>query len=168
MDYVMIKFPKKLYFDVVTYSHGRADPESLLGDYFIHRLGMDRVMGGDELQNLFSDEAEDFAEKWLGDYNTPNFDRPEEPRTPLQWGRLQIAHGTEVRMLYRKDYHFAKVVNGRIVDSAGRFTPSEWASHIANNTSRNAWRDIEFRTAGSSTWILADVMRRSARAASAL
>lgn len=167
MEYVMIKFRKELYFDVVRYSDGRTDPESLVDDYFIHRLGMDMAMGGDELSRLFSDQAEDFAEKWLGSYyGTQNSDLPEESRTPLQWGHLQIAHGTDVRMLYRKEYYFAKIVNGKIADSNGRFTPSAWVSHIANNTSRNAWRDIEFRTVGSSTWILADVIRRSSRTAS--
>ena len=44
------------------------------------------------------------------------------------------------------------------------YTPSQLANKIAGGTSRNAWRDLRIKERGSSQWVLADDLRRRAKA----
>ena len=58
----------------------------------------------------------------------------------------------------------AEVRDEEIVFEEMSYSPSQWASKIAGGTSRNAWRDIWIKERGSDRWVLADDLRRNARA----
>ncbi len=79
------------------------------------------------------------------------------------WKEVTISSGTDVRMQYGGSYHFARVKNGKIEDQDGRFSPSEWASKVANGTNRNAWRDLDFRLSHNESWISASHLRVNIR-----
>jgi hypothetical protein len=85
-------------------------------------------------------------------------------RKPLVWKEVSIPSGSEVRMPYGGQHHYAKIRGGHIVDDDGeKYSPSEWASKVAGGTSRNAWRDLWFREPLSKTWVPAQLLRDQAR-----
>ncbi|MGH8127875.1 MAG: hypothetical protein ACRD4Q_09880 [Candidatus Acidiferrales bacterium] len=86
------------------------------------------------------------------------------PEQGYQWQNLLLRNGTEIRMEYRGKYKFASIKHGRLMYKDEAMTPSEFASIVANNTSRNAWRDLELKFPDASDFQLASVARREARA----
>lgn len=65
------------------------------------------------------------------------------------------------------DPHGVQAGNGfrdgqvRKIDYEGNsYSPSEFARVVANNTSRNAWRDLLIKRPGDTEWTLADDLRR--------
>lgn len=83
---------------------------------------------------------------------------------PLVWKDVTVRAGSEVRMSYGGKQHYAKIVGGCIVESDGsKYSPSEWASKVAGNTSRNAWRDLWFKEPLSNTWVPARLLRTNTR-----
>ncbi|AZO72165.1 hypothetical protein [Mesorhizobium sp. M1D.F.Ca.ET.043.01.1.1] len=78
---------------------------------------------------------------------------------PLVWKEVTIPQGSEVRMAYGADHHYAKIQGGKIVDASGEYSPSEWASKVAGGTSRNAWRDLWFRLPLTKDWVPAQTLR---------
>ena len=78
----------------------------------------------------------------------------------LVWGELTLPEGTNLKMRYRGEDHFAIVSGGKIVDHGETYSPSEWARKVARDTSRNAWRDIWIKGQDGTGWILADQLRR--------
>jgi hypothetical protein len=77
----------------------------------------------------------------------------------LSWKQVFLPEGTSVSMRYGGAVHYAEISGGAVVDDDGAFTPSEWATKVANNTSRNAWRDLWLRMPGDVQWVLADELR---------
>ena len=59
-----------------------------------------------------------------------------------------------------KDYH-AQVEENQIIYERKSMTPSELANHIANGTSRNAWRDLYIKFPGDEGWRLAQDLREA-------
>lgn len=104
--------------------------------------------------------APHLAAQWR-DESTAERSKLEAKRRALVWKQLTVVAGSDVRMQYGGQYFFGKVEDGKIVDADGDFTPSEWASKNANNTSRNAWRDLWFREPGSSVYVPAIHLRLS-------
>lgn len=100
-------------------------------------------------------------EKW-GTGRPPNsLDRRD---MGLLWGGLAFASGSAVRMKYRDVHYLAVVAYGWIFDDGLIYTPNEWASNVANHTSRDASRDLEFSKPGSAHWESAEEMRARNRA----
>lgn len=86
------------------------------------------------------------------------------PEQGYQWQNLLLKNGTAIRMQYRGQYHYATIKHGQLWFQGDSLSPSEFARTVANHTSRNAWRDLELKAPGSNEYILADVVRRKARA----
>lgn len=167
-DMIAVPFPRELYDDIVRFSDGKLDPVQLATG---------------ELRNLIEGTIEDHGDEWWGDraYEVAekyaphvaekwrNEDREaiearNRQRRPLAWKEVTIPHGSEVRMQYGRDHSYARIEDGRIVDGGETYTPSEWASKVANGTSRNAWRDLWFKLPTTSHWTPATVLREQARA----
>jgi hypothetical protein len=70
----------------------------------------------------------------------------------LKWGSLFIPAGTPVRMFYNGRCHEAKIGYARIVDDGLKYSPAQWASKVANNTSRSAPRDLEIFDKAANRW----------------
>ncbi|WP_433990391.1 hypothetical protein SuNHUV7_20320 (plasmid) [Pseudoseohaeicola sp. NH-UV-7] len=93
----------------------------------------------------------------------PFAEGPDEIDGALIWNEITLPSGTDVRMSYRGKELYAEVSESKIVDQDGQYSPGSWANKVANDTSRNAWRDIWFRKPGEQSWVLADDLRRIVR-----
>ncbi|WP_371039469.1 hypothetical protein [Rhodosalinus sp. FB01] len=165
-DDIHIPFNRKLYNDIVRCSNGRLDPAELAED---------------QVRDLIERNLDSLAHEWFGDQlvdlvraHFPHYltqleaelcagDPSKKTNIPLIWKELTVPSGTEVRMQYAGSHHFARVKDGKIEDADGRFSPSEWASKIANGTSRNAWRDLWFKKPTESAWVPAELLRSQSR-----
>lgn len=163
---VYIPFPQELYNDIVRFSEGGVDPV-WLARFRVERWVEDNcspVTGepeiwGDHLVDVADKYAPGALEAWqelVGDTKPPH-------SKPLVWKEVTVPSGSDVRMHYSRDYQYAKVADGRIVDGDQRYTPNEWASKVANGTSRNAWDALWFREPKASHWTSASALREQAR-----
>lgn len=165
-DRVWVPMSQSFVTDLIRFSDGEFTPE-LIG-----------YMAEEQLLNLFERSFDVIGEQWFGeramefaDVYFPDLAEdwrkrmgvPASESKPLVWKGVNIPHGSDVRMQYGGEDHFAKVDNGAIADKTGRYTPSQWARKVARGTSRNAWRDLWFREPWSLTWVPADLMRKRDR-----
>ena len=77
------------------------------------------------------------------------------------WKSVFLPHGTQLRMKYRGQIHYALVEGDRLLFQDRPVSPSELARSIAGSN-RNAWRDLWVMTPGASQWVMADRLRRAA------
>ena len=75
-----------------------------------------------------------------------------------QWKSLFLPDGTELRMQYKGEYHYAKVEGDQLVYEGKPTTPGRLANTIADS-SRNAWRDLWLKRPNDLEWRLADDLR---------
>lgn len=75
-----------------------------------------------------------------------------------QWKSLFLPDGTDVRMQYKGQYHYAKVDGDHLVHQGNPTTPAGLANTIAGS-SRNAWRDLWVKRPADTEWHLADDLR---------
>lgn len=82
----------------------------------------------------------------------------------VTWGPLFLPSGTSIMMEYEGVQNFARVEGDEIVYGNERLpSPSRLASRIANNTSRNAWRDLWIKRPHDQTFVPADSLRSNAK-----
>lgn len=165
-DMIMIPFPKALYDDVIRFSDGEADPvwlarsrvQQWVEDSVTPLLGEPEIWG-ERLHEVAEKYAPHAIEQWEEISGGPK----SVQARPLVWKEILVPAGSDVRMYYNREQHYAKVADGKIVDGDQRFTPNEWASKVARGTSRNAWDAVWFREPHSSQWISANTLREQAR-----
>lgn len=172
-DAIYVPFPKQLYDDLIRFSDGRCDPVA----WAVERLEawielnfQSEVSGlgwaSDKFMGYFDERIEDFAEEYFPEalkhwevQGEHDLAERNSNRRPLVWKTVVIASGSDVRMSYGGQHHYAKIHDGKIRDNDGDFSPSEWASKIAGGTSRNAWRDLWFKAPGETAWSPATLIR---------
>lgn len=154
---IMVPVRAELYRDLVRMSDGAIIPEDWIEHGFLAFLETTYLASPEWFDEKFGDRAEEFISTYLASVadNTPDYG------SPLFWKAVTVPAGSEVKMTYAGRDHFAVIRDGAIIDADERFTPSEWASHVARGTSRNAWRDLWFKLPGRSQWILAQALRKS-------
>lgn len=166
---VFIPFDRELYEDLVRFSDGSMNVPAFAEEQIMDFL--ERNIGGANV-NFFGSRTLDFYRKYFPDYaeeiekealKAEALELEEILWKPLVWKEVKVKSGTKVRMQYGGTHHFATVKDGKIEDESGRYSPSQWAGKIANGTSRNAWRDIEFKEEGSTHWTLAEILRSKVR-----
>ena len=86
-----------------------------------------------------------------------------DPSKGYQWKDLFLPNGTKLRMTYQGRNHYAEVRNERLKHEGEDLSPSQFACKIADNTSRNAWRDLWVKLPGKADWQLADNLRSELR-----
>lgn len=165
-EMLLIPFPRSLYDDIVRFSDGRLDPVLIASNRVESWVenSVDPIVGdpevwGDRIEEVVARYAPDQAVHW----ETLRRESGVTPTAPLIWKQIVVPHGSDVRMEYKGALHFAKVANGKIVDDGKGFSPNQWASKVADDTSRDAWRDIWFREPHSSQWVAAYVLRERVR-----
>lgn len=84
------------------------------------------------------------------------------PALGYRWANVFMPNGTEIEMLYKGRKYRAWVKHQKIVFDGREYSPSELARRIADNTSRNAWRDLRIKRPGDKDWSLADHLRQHA------
>ena len=75
-----------------------------------------------------------------------------------RWKALFLPAGTRLRMRYAGEYHYAEVIDDKIIFQDRPVSPSEFTFAVTK-TARNAWRDIEVKRLGDPEWILSDKLR---------
>lgn len=174
-EMVFIPFKKSLYDDLVRFSDGKADPAYLatqqIENWIDLNFSMPPNVFSDYFEQLFRDRLFEFAEEYAPHWAEQMAKRGDalieellESRTPLAWKEITVPAGSEVRMIYRGRHFYGKVWNGQIVDDDGEFSPSSWVFKNTH-TSRNAWRDLWFKSPGSTEWVPAEMLRQRARKA---
>jgi len=114
---------------------------------FLERTAEDDLWSEDYLEELRESEMDGQSAKY-GDQ-----------KKGFQWQTIFLPNGTNLKITYKGRDYLADVRNQKIVADGVEHTPSEWARRVANNTNRNAWRDIWIQFKGSSQWQLADALR---------
>lgn len=167
---IYIPFSQKLYNNIIRFSDGKFNPTDYVEDLVRNYIEKDLESGPSEYWNeeQLEEIAEEFAphvlERWKQE-DKVSLDKRREENKPLVWKEITVSSGSEVRMAYGGKHYYAKVKGGSIIDDEEFYSPSEWATKVANNTSRNAWRDLWFKEPLSSTWIPAQFIRDQAIAA---
>jgi hypothetical protein len=126
------------------------------------------------IENVFSNfldhtryEDHLWQDSWVNRRNEEDADGvPDDCGPPgggYRWGPMLLRNGTKIRMEYKSTLHYATVKHDRIIFNDQACSPSQLASSIASNTSRNAWRDLWIQEPGSSSWVLANDLRRGHR-----
>lgn len=77
---------------------------------------------------------------------------------------LFLPHGTEIRMRYMGQYHYAKVEGDEIKYQGEPTSPSALANTIARKN-RNAWKYLWIKRPSEKEWALAENQRERQRAA---
>lgn len=161
---VYIPFDGELYADIVYLSEGKLDPGGI-AENLIRNWIEDTIHNGLWPEQHLGTVAEKYAphvyEEWM--LEDSHAESRKENAVPLVWKEVTLQAGTEVRMSYGGKHHYAKVNKGRITDADGSYSPSEWASKVAEGTSRNAWRDLWFKVPLSNTWVPAELLRQQAK-----
>lgn len=115
------------------------------------------------IQRNPSSSLRSFIEDIVSDYLERTSDKDEInelEQTGIKWGRVYLPSGTRLMMEYKGKQNFATVSNGQITYKEQVFTSaSRLANHLANGTSRNAWRDFWIKRPSDKEWIQADHLR---------
>jgi len=82
-----------------------------------------------------------------------------DPGKGYHWDRVFLPNGSRLTMTYRGTQHHAVVQHEQIRHEERSYSPSELARKIANNTNRNAWRDLMVKRPTDDGWVLADSLR---------
>jgi hypothetical protein len=83
-----------------------------------------------------------------------------DPGKGYHWQTLFLPNGTQVRMLYQGQNHYAVISHEKLLYAGESLSPSELASYVAKGTNRNAWRDLWLQLPRTRDWIQADVLRK--------
>jgi len=109
-----------------------------------------------------SNIAQDYLDRTYGDADIWS---EQHASKGYQWQTVFLPNGTQVRMLYRAQNHYAEVQHEKLLYEGGSLSPSEFASRVAvsekgEKTNRNAWRDLYLLLPGKKDWVQADVVRK--------
>jgi hypothetical protein len=86
-----------------------------------------------------------------------------DPAKGYHWSPLFLPNGTKISMEYKDHQYGAEVRHEQIHYAGQTHSPSELARAIANNTSRNAWRDLMIKRPSDEKWQVAEMLRHSSR-----
>ena len=149
-DYIYVPLNVELYANLVRRS-GNADVSGYIEhsvESFLERTEGDPDIWSTEYIGKLVDEEDDvFIEKY-GD-----------PGRGYQWGTVFLPNGTQVRMSYKGQDTYAEICHDRLCCGEESMSPSQFARHVAENTNRNAWRDLYIKFPGDASWLLADSLR---------
>lgn len=105
---------------------------------------------------------------WKQDSLMPEVNSTESKSHGCTWKykdkSIFLPHGTEIRMPYKGQYHYANVEGDNIKYKGDIVSPAALANRITQS-SRNAWRDLWIKRPGEKEWTLADDMRLGIRRA---
>lgn len=154
---------------------------AVLVDATLHNEIVLRTRSAADVSHVFDNVMRDFLDRTAGDdviwskehakeWEALNADgarrRYGDPKRGYHWETVFLPNGTDIRMPYKGRHDHAEIAHQRLMHDGQEYSPSQFASKVANNTSRNAWRDLEVRLPGTEEWVLADVLRQRAREAS--
>jgi hypothetical protein len=134
-------------------SEGRHDVAGMIENIvedFLDRTKGDPHIWSEAHANSVAEEAADDSLVKFGN-----------PGKGYRWQGLLLENGSQLKMPYGGKDHFAEVRHQQIYYEGSPCSPSQFASRVANNTSRNAWRDIWIKSPSDREFRLADNLRRA-------
>ncbi len=155
-DTIFIPFPKNLYDKITIRSGGNLDVSNLAASEVLGFIEQTIRMDAYLSQQLWTSDG---IEAWIDEFGTHKGIDGDVTRG-FQWKELFLPNGTELRITYKGKNYYAKIANEEVVANGQKFTPSHWASAVADGTSRNAWRDIWVRFPGDQNWQCSYELRR--------
>ena len=152
-DYIYVPLPVELYAELIRRS-GRSNVsiyiENQVRDFLDVTEG-DPMIWSAEYREKHADELDHQFQERFG-----------SATRGYQWQSVFLPNGTKVRMQYRGSDTYGEIRHQKLFLENDAVSPSEFASRVANNTSRNAWRDIYVQFPGDADWKFADGLRRAA------
>lgn len=144
-------------------------PSRIIGEFYLRRGPSADISGW--IENVLEDylERTEDDEGWNEEYydyisvrkwGRAELDEFGDPGRGYHWTPIFLPNGSEISMEYKREKYVAVVKHEKIHYKDKTYTPSEFARIVANNTSRNAWRDLYVRRPGEARWVLADQLRR--------
>lgn len=119
--------------------------------FYLERTADDfHIWTSDQYQ---SERSEDNSDEIIEEYGNPS--------RGYRWSQLFLANGTQLKMTYKGRTHHAEVRHEQLVYEGKPYSPSQLACTIADNTSRNAWRDLWVKRPTDKEWRLATELRRA-------
>lgn len=152
MEFVSVPIPCSLYNEFILRTGSDCNVPAMIVEQTYNFL--ERTIGDPDIWSQEHADAHGDSEalEWRDTYGPSHKGH--------QWKELLLLNGTKIKMTYKGKDHFAEVRHEMIVSGEGEYTPSEWVSHVAGGTSRNAWRDLHLLFPRDETWIPADEERR--------
>jgi hypothetical protein len=154
MQSVATPMSGSIYAEIILRSQGRIDPVGLIENIvtdFLERTRGDAIIWGDEHANAVAREQ---ADGGLLKYGPAS--------RGYHWQNVFLPNGTQLKMSYKNRDHFAEIRHQQVFYEDASTSPSQFACRVADNTSRNAWRDIWVKRPDDKAWIFADRLRHEA------
>ncbi len=153
---VCIPMRQSLVAQFILRSEGRHDVpgmmEDILEDFLLRTKGDPHIWSDAHANSVAHETADDTLAKFGS------------PGKGYRWQGLLLEDGSQLKMPYGGKDHFAEVRHQQIYYEGSPCSPSQFASRVANNTSRNAWRDIWVKGPSDQEFRLADNLRRASDA----
>jgi hypothetical protein len=153
-SYVMVPISCALYDQVVLRSRGSISPAAILESQ------LETFLSQTEGDDMWDPEYLNEVAPLVDDENLQYVGNPERG---YYWQLVFLPNGTQVRFSYRNTEKFAQVRHQALLYAGEEVSPSQFASKVANGTSRNAWRDLYVRRPEDKQWISAYVLRMRQR-----
>lgn len=77
-----------------------------------------------------------------------------------EWQGVLLPNGTELRMKYNSSWSYATIQHRELVYRGESLSPSQFASKVADGTSRSAPRDLEIKRPQDRDWLSIRLLKR--------
>ncbi|ORE97724.1 hypothetical protein [Aurantimonas sp. 22II-16-19i] len=142
--------------EMVLRSNGRVDVGGMIENLiesFLDRTRGDPDIWSKEHAEAVADEGADETVVKYG-----------HPAKGYHWQSVFLPNGTQLKISYKGGEKLAEVRHQQLYLDEQPCSPSQFASRVANNTSRNAWRDIWIKRPTDREWLFADTLRTAVTA----
>jgi hypothetical protein len=156
MQSVAVPVSGSIIAEIILRSQGRVDPVGLIESAitnFLDRTRGDALVWSEEHANAVAEEQADGSLQKYGPASRG-----------YHWQNVFLPNGTQLKIPYKSRDHFAEIRHQQLYYEGTPSSPSQFASRVASNTSRNAWRDIWVKRPDDKDWLTANRLRRESRA----
>jgi hypothetical protein len=159
MQSVAVPVSGSIIAEIILRSQGRVDPvgliESAITD-FLERTRGDALVWSEEHADAVAEEHADGSLQKYGPASRGYY-------WTSRLGSAFLPNGTQLKMPYKGRDHFAEIRHQQPYYEGAPCSPSQFASRVANLTSRDAWRDIWVKRPDDKDWLTANRLRRESR-----
>lgn len=90
----------------------------------------------------------------------PEIVTPDRIRSGYSWKSVFLPSGTNLRIRYNSDYHYAKVEGDRLIYERDQVSPNQFARKVAG-CQRDAWRDLWIKRPADKDYVVANELRKN-------
>lgn len=151
MTHLAVPVHSELIAEIILRSEGKADVavmiENVLGDFLDRTRGDPDIWSNAHALAVIEEDEDDS----LVAYGSAT--------KGYRWSGVFLPNGTKLKSTYKGEDKLAEVRHQQIYYEERPCSPSEFASRVANNTSRNAWRDVWVKRPDDRAWVFANTLR---------